>query len=346
MKALTNMELSSFCSQLALILKAGISSTEGLSLLLEDTEDEEGRKILSSLLDETENGSMLSEAMKSCQVFPAYLCSMTEIGETSGRLDEVMAALGEHYRREDNLARNIRSSISYPLVMLGMMIVIMILLLVKVMPVFQQVFEQLGTELTGISGMILRAGNLLSRYSLVFLLVLFLVAAAFCLVLFTKAGKNRARLFSEHFFATRALSEKIACSRFASGMYLALSSGLDTDQSLEMTERLVEHENIRRKIHKIRELTSEGTGFSEAVTKAGIFTGLYSHMVSVGFRTGSTDEVMKQISLQYDEEIEDRMNSLIARLEPTLVAVLSIAVGMILLSVMLPLMGILSNIGF
>lgn len=345
MKRLSNMELATFCSQLALILKSGISSVEGLSLMLEDTPQGEGRQILQTMLQEMEAGSMLYQAMTSCCIFPSYMCSMTEIGETSGRLDEVMEALSEHYQREDNLSKSIRSSITYPLVMLGMMIAVMVILIVKVMPVFQQVFEQLGTQMSGFSGAVLRLGDTLSKYSILFLLIVIVFIIVFFVFFYTEKGRAKAVRFSERFFATRSLSEKIACSRFASGMYLALSSGLDIDQSLEMTERLVDHPVVKERIGQLRSLTAEGLGFSDALAQSGIFSGIHIRMLTVGFRTGATDAVMKQIAMQYDEEVENRMNSLVSRLEPTLVAILSIVVGMILLSVMLPLAGIMSNIG-
>lgn len=190
MKALTNKELTYFCSQMALILKSGISSTEGLSLMLEDTPEGEGRDLLQTLLHDMEEGAMLYQALTSSSVFPAYMCSMTEIGENSGRLDEVMESLSEHFRREDNLSQSIRSSVTYPLVMLGMMIAIMVVLIVKVMPIFQQVFDQLGTEMTGISGAILDLGNNLSRYSMVFLVVAAIAAIIFFLLFFTKKGET------------------------------------------------------------------------------------------------------------------------------------------------------------
>ena len=345
MKALTNKELTYFCSQMALILKSGISSVEGLSLMLEDTPKGEGRDLLQALLHDMEEGAMLHQALASSSVFPAYMCSMTEIGENSGRLDEVMESLSEHFRREDNLSQSIRSSITYPLVMLGMMIAVMIVLIVKVMPVFQQVFNQLGTEMTGISGAILDLGNTLSRYSAVFLIIAAVAAIIFFLLFFTEKGRDQVTVFSEHFFATRALSEKIACSRFASAMYLSLSSGLDIDQSLELAEHLTEHEAVRSRISRIRALTAEGESLTDAIAESGLYSGMYARMLSVGFKTGSIDVVMKQISLQYDEEIENSMEGLVSKLEPTLVAILSVVVGMILLSVMLPLMGIMSNIG-
>ena len=128
-------------------------------------------------------------------------------------------------------------------------------------------------------------------------------------------------------------------------MYLSLSSGLDTDQSLEMVSQLVEHPATRQKINTLRELTAQGLSFAEAILQTKLFSGIYARMISIGAKTGAMDEVLQQISVQYDEEIEDRMASAISKLEPTLVAILSVAVGLILLSVMLPLMGIMSNIG-
>lgn len=345
MKALSNTELTTFCSQFALILRSGISSLEGLSIMQEDTPKGEGQELLSGMIRTMEETGSLYEALTASEVFPPYLCSMVEIGEQSGRLDDVMASLSEHYRREDEMAKNIKSAVSYPLVMLGMMIVVIFVLIVKVLPVFNEVFQQLGTGLGGISGTILSLGNTVSRYALVFVLVAAVIAGLFFYFAFTTKGRCQIRVFARSFLPTQKLMEKIACSRFASGMYLSLSSGLDTDQSLEMVSRLVDHPVIQEKIRNIQALILEGTSFADAVSQTNMFSGIYARMVSIGYKTGAMDDVMKQISVQYDEEIDSRMSDLVAKLEPTLVAILSIIVGLILLSVMLPLMGIMSNIG-
>lgn len=346
MKALNNSELIFFCGQLALTLRSGISSLEGLSLMLEDSPGGDGQKLLEQLIHEMEHTGSLSQALESAKVFPPYLCSMVELGEQTGRLDDVMESLAAHYRREEELSRNIRSAVAYPLVMLGMMIAVMAVLLIKVMPVFRQVFEQLGTQMTGFPRAVMELGGVLGNYSGVFL-VLAAAAAAVCIFLFfTEKGRSiSSNLFNRSVF-TRRLAEKIACSRFASAMYLSLSSGLNVDQSLEMTERLVEHTRVQGQIREIRRSVAAGEEtFAEAAARTRIFTGAYTRMLAAGFRAGSLDEVMKQISAQYDEEIEERIDSALGRLEPTLVAILSVAVGLILLSVMLPLLGVMANIG-
>lgn len=345
MKALTNNELSVFCSQFALILRSGISSIEGLSILCEDTPDGSGRQLLEAALHKLQETGSLYEALESTKVFPPYMCSMVEIGELSGRLDDVMSTLAEHYKREDALSKNIKSAVTYPLVMLGLMIAVLLVLIIKVLPVFNQVFQQLGTSLTGFSGTMLEFGMLLGRYSFI-LIILLLAAAGLCIYFCcSPKGHSLAARFSSRFFMTKRLSEKIACSRFAGGMYLSLSSGLDIDQSLDMVSRLIAHPSVRKKIKRIQTMTAEGEGFADAVSKTGIFSGVYARMITVGFKTGAMDHVMQQIYTQYDEEIENQMDTIVSKLEPTLVAALSIIVGLILLSVMLPLMGIMSNIG-
>ena len=112
-----------------------------------------------------------------------------------------------------------------------------------------------------------------------------------------------------------------------------------------MAARLADHPVLEEKIAKTRALLEEGQGFSEAISESQIFDSLSTRMISIGCKTGAVDMVMKQISLQYSEDINVRIFQLISKLEPTLVAVLSIIVGLILLSVMLPLMGIMSGMG-
>ncbi len=123
---------------------------------------DEGRK---ELLDEIYQSVMdtgrLDQALEETKVFPEYLIRMTQIGEETGTLDEVMESLAEHYDREEAIRRSVRSAISYPLLMIGMMLVIIIILMTKVMPVFDQVFRQFGQEMTGFSRGILLAGNAL-----------------------------------------------------------------------------------------------------------------------------------------------------------------------------------------
>lgn len=345
MKTLSNEELMSFCSQLSMILHAGISSIEGLAIMKEDLSDGEGKKILETLYEHMEMSGNLAQSMKETEVFPEYVCSMTEIGEQTGRLDEVMDGLALHYEREKDLAESIKSALLYPAVMLGMLTVVILILVVKVMPVFHEVLQQLGGGLTGVSAGILKIGTVLSRYSLAFVLILAALVAVMAYLVLSDKGREAFRGWLERSRLTGKTAEKIACSRVAEGLSLCIFSGLDMDQSLEMTEKLVTHSEMKHRISKCRELMMEGEGIDRALTESRIFSGIYGKMVSVGMRTGSVDRVMSKIAGEYEEDVVQSLQQKISVIEPTLVAVLSVLVGLILISVMLPLMNIMSSLG-
>lgn len=175
--------------------------------MLEDTPEGDGTVLLKGMIATMEETGSLYEALITSKVFPPYLCSMVEIGEQSGRLDDVMASLSEHYHREEEMARNIKSAVTYPLVMLGMMMVVIFVLIVKVLPVFNEVFRQLGTGLTGISGTILSLGNTISRYAALLVILAVLLATVFLYFAFTAKGRHQIGSFARSFFLTKNLME-------------------------------------------------------------------------------------------------------------------------------------------
>ena len=338
-------EISTFCTQIAMILKSGIPVSEGVAIMREDMKNSDGQRIIGVIQDHVEAGEPLHMALAATGVFPKYVIDMTEIGQQSGRLDEVMDSLCDYYEREESIAQSVKSAITYPLIMIAMMVIVIGVLIVKVLPIFAQVFAQLGAEMSDFSVGIMNFGSAVGRYSAVIVGVIAVLAAAYFVMLATKGGRDMLSRFRATFFLTRKLSAKIASGRFASAMSLMLSSGLDTDQSLEMVGHLVDNVTISEKIAACKQYIAQGVSFSDALAKTEIFTGVYARMISVGFKTGSVDTVMKKLADRYEDEIDAQIGSTISILEPTLVAVLSIIVGMILLSVMLPLMGIMSSIG-
>lgn len=343
-KMLTNRELSSFCDQIAMILNAGISPVEGVSIMLEDTTTTEGREILGRIAEQIDVGQSFHTSISAAGVFPKYALDMIEIGEQSGRLEEVMRSLSAYYEREENIAENIKSAVTYPFVIIGMMTVVILVLIIKVLPVFNQVFLQLGTEMTGFSRTLLNLGTTISNYALVFIVLIALCVLLYFFMAKTPAGQKLWGIFCAKSVFTRPIYDKIASGRFASGMALTMSSGLDTDQSLEMVSRLVDNSVMEHKINDCRTYISSGTGFAEALVKVGIFSSMYSRMITIGYKTGSVEKVMAKIASGYEEEVDSKMSHLISVLEPTLVIILSVVVCMILLSVMLPLMAVIGGI--
>lgn len=344
-KQLSNQELSMFCDQIAMILNAGISPMEGVTIMLEDTLSTEGKEILSIILDHCNKGESFHSAVSASGVFPKYALDMIEIGEQAGKLEDVMHALAFHYNREESIAQGIKNAVTYPFLIILMMIIVILVLIIKVLPIFNQVFIQLGSEMTGFSKGLLDLGNTISKYSIVFIVIFAVLVGAYFFFTKSSIGKNLMASFCTKFFATRHFYEKIASGRFASGMALTMSAGLDTDASLEMVQRLVDNNAMAEKIETCRKSITEGSSFAEALVNAGIFTSMYGRMLTIGYKTGSIDKVLEKIADAYEDEVDQRINSIITVLEPTLVIILSVVVCLILLSVMLPLMGIMSSIG-
>lgn len=343
--ALTHNEISAFCTQIAMVMKAGIPISEGVAIMLEDIKNPAGKEILERIHKQVELGSPLFTALEETDRFPKYVVDMCQIGEATGRLDDVMESLSAYYEREEAIAKNIKNAVTYPLIMIGMMVFVIAVLIVKVMPIFNEVFIQLGSEMTGFSRSVLNLGTSLGAYAFVFVGLIAVCAVAYFFLRSTESGRRTLQRWSASFFATKKLNAKIASGRFAAAMALMMASGMDTDQSLDMVFRLVDNEYVRNKITACKKFISEGFTFADALVRATIFSGVYARMVTVGFKTGSVDLVMRKLAERYEEEIDTQVGNIISILEPTLVAILSIIVGMILLSVMLPLMGIMSSIG-
>lgn len=342
-KRFSNSELSAFCTQMAMILKSGLSVFDGLEVLRADASPQM-QTFFDALSASLSEGTPLGEALRSTGCFPDYACDMTDIGVSSGRTDEIMESLAAHYEQEEANAAAIRSAVTYPGVMIGMMLAVLLVLMTRVLPVFNQVFLQLGSRLTGFSRWLMDAGSFLSRHVVWFiLLALLLCALVFRFVRSPRFACQRRKLLLL-LPPLRRFSQKLSVGRFASGLSIALSSGLMPEEAMQMAQRLVTDPVVQQKTQHFISQYQNGASLAQAAREAQLFSGLYSQMLSVGCQSGATETVLLKISRQYAEESQDQLARIISILEPTLVALLSCFVGLILLSVMLPLLGIMSSV--
>ena len=341
-KLLSNRETAAFCAQLSLLLKAGISIPEGIAILCED--EKEGKlSLLLQLRESLEDGKSLSAAIEETGHFPEYLIHMMAIGETSGRMEEVLDSLSSYYERNEEVSDTIRSAVTYPLMMIVMMLAVILVVVIKVLPIFESVFRELGGEMSGFARGAMHLGTIISRYSVWIVAVVVLLALLFFILRALPGGQKILSLIFEKCFPK--ISSAMSVWRFSSAMALMMESGIEMEKSLELTEDLTGSESMKTKIGLLKEEVSQGKMFSEAVVEHQVFSGLYGKMITVGASTGRTDDVMQRIAAEYEEDLERRIERLISVIEPTLVILLSLVVGMILLSVMLPLIGIMSAIG-
>ena len=315
---LNNRELFQFCEQFSIILRSGMSAIEGLAILNDDSQTERGKEILTFLYKDMEESGSLAHAMEQSGAFPASAAAYVRTGEETGCLDEVMKGLSAFYAKEIQITDQIQNAVAYPLVMLGMMTAVLVILLVKVLPVFRQVFRQLGLEMSGISGALLGIGETLSRYSTAFLILLAAMIGFILFLVLHPKGQELIRKIVCRFPGMKEIPVNLDYSRLCQCISLGIRSGLSPQ-------------------------LAEGYGFTEAITESGLFKAMELRLISLGFQAGASDEVMEKLAEQYEEKSTDSVSHIVSILEPTIVIVLSILVGLVLLSVMMPLLGLLSE---
>lgn len=343
-KKLSAEELFAFSDEMYMMIASGVSSLEAITLMMEETDDPVEKELLGKMQDTMYAGGSFAMAVRDAEVFPEYYTYMVEIGEQTGKTDEVLRSLANHYERENAIYSAIRSAVSYPLLMVTMMLIIIIVLVTKIMPIFERVFIQLGSSMEGFSGGLLRAGSFLTQYSALFVgLLLVLIAFAITMIR-TPNGRKRLTAFVCKMKSFRSIYDKIMISRFASGMAMTISSGMDMSRCLEVAGGLVTSDWMKQKINDCAQKYENDNDIASAFSLSGIFTGLYGKMVILAAKTGNLEQVMEKVADTYQDEADDEIHSLIAVVEPTLVIVLSIVVGLILLSVMLPLLNIMTGI--
>ena len=158
---LGNLEIAAFCDQLSMIVSAGIPIYEGISILQEDAPEEETAEILSVISNSLDHGSSFCDALRETNVFPKYVLDMIGIGELAGKLEEVLNALTGYYKREESIQNSIKNAVTYPLLMIAMMLAVILVLIAKVLPVFHQIYMELGSDLTGFAGAMMRFSDCL-----------------------------------------------------------------------------------------------------------------------------------------------------------------------------------------
>lgn len=340
---LNNRELFQFCEQFSIILRSGMSAIEGLAILNDDSQTERGKEILTFLYKDMEESGSLAHAMEQSGAFPASAAAYVRTGEETGCLDEVMKGLSAFYAKEIQITDQIQSAVAYPLVMLGMMTAVIVILLVKVLPVFRQVFRQLGLEMSWISGALLGIGETLSRYSTAFLVLLAAMIGFILFLVLHPKGQELIRKIVCRFPGMKEIPVNLDYSRLCQCISLGIRSGLSPELCVELAGAVVSQTETREKLASIQKQLAEGYGFIEAITESGLFKAMELRLISLGFQAGASDEVMEKLAEQYEEKSTDSVSHIVSILEPTIVIVLSILVGLVLLSVMMPLLGLLSE---
>lgn len=341
---MTDSAIQDLCRGLALQLHAGVNLSDGLFLLGEEWAGAEKEQLL-SMGRSMDEGMSLHAAMIASGAFPHYATGLLAVGERAGRTEEALNALADFYQRRAKLRRQLRAGVAYPALLVVLMLAVIAVLLIRVLPVFDDVYASLGTGLTGLAGGLLHFGQILGKALPVLLIVLAAAAAAALTLacsegLRAKLGQSiRAR------FGDRGVLRKYNNAHFAQALAMALRSGLSPEEGIQLGAELLKGIPAEQRAKQCYDALQNGVSLNEALSQAQLLQPKDSRLLALGQRSGSADRVMESLAEELSDEAERSLERIISGLEPTMVLLASVLVGVILLAVMLPLLDIMSAIG-
>ena len=342
---MSDRQVALLCRGLSLQLHAGIPLTEGIYLLAED-EAGENRMLLKQIGQRMDAGARLSEALKEAGGFPEYVCGMVLIAEQTGRLEQTLQSLYGFYDRQARQRRQIKNALSYPSMVFALMLVVVGVLLVKVLPVFESVYNSLGSRMTGVAAWLLSLGRILGRALPAIVAVLGVCAVIALLYRVLDPFRTWVNGQYQARFGDRGIGRKYNNARFAQGLAMGLSSGLPLEESLELAEKILRDiPGAARRCRICTEEMAKGADLADAMAQAQLLPPSESRMLSAGLRGGNGDQVMEEIARRLQQQAEEALEDAVSAIEPVMVLTASVLVGVILLAVMLPLMNIMSAIG-
>lgn len=330
--------------ELSLFLHAGMDAASGLSLLAE--EDGELKSVAADMARRMDEGSTLTTAFQSTERFPEYVCGLVRVGEETGHLEECLQALAGYYEHRMRLDRQLRSALLYPAVLMLVMLAMLVVLLTRVLPVFDDVYASLGGRLTGVAGGLLTLGRALD--AVMPLLCVLLAVAVALLAAFAGSRGFRTRVLAiwRKRFGDSGVSRKLNAARFAQALSMCVRSGLQMEDALPLAGVLLEDiPSARQRCEDCVSRLERGVSSAHAMSEAGLLPPSECRLLEIGMRSGCQDSVMPQIAERLAEEGDEALEHRMSQIEPAMVVTASVLVGVILLSVMLPLMHIMAAIG-
>jgi type IV pilus assembly protein PilC len=331
-------DLAIFSRQFATMINSGLSLLRSLTILEEQTESKELRKVLTDVRQQIETGQSLSAAMgKHPRVFPPLMINMTKAGEVGGFLDSVMLQIAENYEAEVKLRGKIKSAMTYPVVVFCIAILAVIGMLLFIVPVFAAMFSTLGGELPAPTRVLVLMSNILKTFFP--LLVVGLIAAV---VTWNRVRhKEQVRRFVDPLKLKTpvfgALFQKIAVSRFTRNLGTMLASGVPILQSLDIVAETSGNTVVGDAVRDIEESVRNGESISGPLANHSVFPPMVVQMIAVGEDTGALDAMLHKISEFYDQEVEATTEALTALIEPLMIAFLGAIIGSMIIALYMPI---------
>jgi type IV pilus assembly protein PilC len=337
--SVNSRDLSVFCRQFASMIQAGITIIDTLGMLSDQVENKTLRKAIKEVKINIEKGETLSDSLRiHNKVFPSILINMVEAGEISGNLEISLKRMAEHFEKDAKLRSMIKKTMIYPIIVSIVAVGVIIVMLTIVIPSFSSMFETLGTDMPAITLAVISASNFLRSYWFIVLGVLFVIIAGFIYYKNTSYGKLFLGKITLRIPLLGKLIVKTYSSRFARTMSTLTSAGISTIDAMEMTAKTIDNALFKNALNEAKAEIERGVPLSIPIKECGLFPPMVFHMIRIGEETGNVEEMLHKLADYYDEEVEIATQSFMAALEPIIIVVLALIVGLLIISVMAPML--------
>ncbi|NTU89627.1 MAG: type II secretion system F family protein [Actinobacteria bacterium] len=345
-RTLDSLAISIFCENLAMMFSAGIPSDEAMRLLGTDAESGPFSDAAYDVCSRIDEGKTLAAAMEESGYFPSYATHVVKVGEMAGRTESSLRALATYYSDQSRLEEKLKSAVVYPTVLLFLMAAILLVMVIAVLPVFSGVYGKLSGDIASSAYSYITIATVICWASLVVTLLLACTILAIGLVAKSSSrGEKAVFRLLEAFPVSRGAMLQVACAQFTSILNTFIASGLDPDDAMDRAARTVENPRFAVKVEVCQERMREGGSLAQVFYDEKLVEPLYARMLISGARSGKFEDVLQHLSSLFYEAANERMGRLVNMIEPVLAGFLTIAVGFALISVMLPLIGIMGSIG-
>jgi type IV pilus assembly protein PilC len=338
-------QVAIFCRQFATMVNSGLPILRALAILGDQTESKELQKVLMQARTEVEQGASLSAAMaKHPKAFNNLFISMVKAGEAGGVLDDVLIRLADQIEEEVELRRQIKSAMTYPVVVVCLVILIMSAMLLFIVPQFQSIYDNLGGTLPLPTRLLLMVSKSFRTYWWMF--ILGGIGGRFALKRYKKTDSGRARLDSLKIKVPvfGPLFHKVALARFASTAGMLLRAGVPILQALDIVKDTVNNYVLSTAVEDVKTSVREGESIAKPLGKHRVFPPMIVQMLAVGEETGAVDTMLEKVAEFYNQEVKATVDALTSLIEPLLIAVIGGAVGAAVVALYMPMFNIINLI--
>ncbi|MGN0391115.1 MAG: type II secretion system F family protein [Wujia sp.] len=338
-KKVKNKDLAVFCKQFSSVLNAGVTIINALEMMSEQLENRTLQRALQDAQAYVQKGGTLADAFKiNPKVFPPIMVNMVAAGEMSGNLEVCFDRLTAHFESANALTSKIKSAVTYPIVILIVVIAVVCVLLVTVIPQFADMFNDLGSDLPAMTKALVSLSDFMREKW--YILVIIVAVIVFGLrafgktepgsLLYAKIGM-KAPLFGN-------LTIKSAAATFSRTMSTLMASGISLIDAVEQVAKMINNRIIREALLDAKVQVSKGVPLSKPLRDCGIFPPMLSQMTRIGEETGNIEDMMDKVADYYEMEVNDATAALTSALEPLIIIIMGVVVGVIVMAIYGPML--------